>query len=336
MLDYIKSLTAERCISGDEGSIRKLIINILRSFPQRVDPLGNLLVKNSGFPPANKVAVFAHMDEVGLLITHVLDNGLLKFVPIGIDPAALFGRRVVIGENKTTGVIGAKVWHHLEKSEREAALKADNLFIDIGASSKEEALQAVNLGDGATFEEQLVQFGDGLLMSRALDNRVGCAILLELLRNNTTYEFTAAFTCGEESSLFGATVAANSIAPDIAVILETTTSGDVDGAPSDKVVCALNKGPVVSFADRGTLYDRELYALAMETAKENGIPVQTKEGVYGGNEARAVSRSGAGVRTIAISVPCRYLHSSSCVVSMQDVENTSKLVRALMPRLAML
>jgi endoglucanase len=123
------------------------------------------------------------MDEVGLLITSITSEGLLRFNPIGIDPIALFGRKVMIGKEKVTGVIGAKVWHHLEKSERETALKSEDLFIDIGATSREEAGLAVCLGDSATFCDPFHEFGDGLIISRALDNRIGCSILIDLLAN---------------------------------------------------------------------------------------------------------------------------------------------------------
>ena len=136
--------------------------------------------------------------------------------------------------------------------------------------------------------------------------------------------------------MFGATAAATATAPEIAIILETTTAGDIEGAPADKVVCALKKGPVVSFADKGTLYDRALYALAFNVAEERGIAIQTKEGVFGGNEARVVSRAGTGAQTMAVSVPCRYLHSASSVAAMQDILATKQLLWAVIDPLARL
>ncbi len=129
--------------------------------------------------------------------------------------------------------------------------------------------------------------------------------------------------------MFGAKAAGNALEPDIAVILETTTAGDVPKAMDDKVVCRLGKGPVVSFADKGTLYDRDLYHLAFEIADTHSIPVQTKEGIYGGNESRVVINAGRGARVLAVSVPCRYLHSASCVADMGDIENTSALIEKL-------
>lgn len=337
MQQLIKTLCAERGISGDEGRVRAVIEQRLTGKCElTVDSLGNLIAVKRGERPNKKIVLFAHMDEVGLLITAITGEGLLKFSPIGIDPRVLHGRRVRIGDAGIPGVVGAKAWHHLGEDEREAELKAEGLYIDIGASSKDEAASVVSLGDAACFDAPFCEFGEGLLLSRALDNRIGCALLIELLCSDCPWELTGVFTCGEESSLFGATAAANATAPEIAIILETTTAGDIEGAPADKVVCSLKKGPVVSFADKGTLYDRELYALAFNVAAERGIAAQTKEGIFGGNEARAVSRAGAGAQTMAISVPCRYLHSASCVAAMQDILATQQLILAVIDPLARL
>lgn len=337
MQQLIQALCAERGISGDEGRVRAVIEQRLSGrCDLTVDPLGNLIAVRRGERPNKKIVLFAHMDEVGMLVTAITGEGLLKFSPIGIDPRVLHGRRVRIGDAGILGVVGAKAWHHLEDDEREAELKADGLYIDIGASSKEEAASVVSLGDAACFDAPFCEFGEGLLLSRALDDRIGCALLIDLLCSDCPWELTGVFTCGEESSLFGAAAAANSCAPEIAIILETTTAGDIEGAPADKVVCSLKKGPVVSFADKGTLYDRTLYALAFNVAQERGIAIQTKEGVFGGNEARVVSRAGAGAKTMAISVPCRYLHSASCVAAMQDVMATKQLLLAVIDPLARL
>ncbi|WMJ83122.1 M42 family metallopeptidase [Oscillospiraceae bacterium LTW-04] len=337
MQQLIKALCAERGISGDEGRVRAVIEKQLSGkCALSVDPLGNLIAVKSGEKPQKKIVLFAHMDEVGILITAITGEGLLKFSPIGIDPRVLHGRRVRIGDAGILGVIGAKAWHHLDNDEREAELKAEGLYIDIGACSKEEAASVVSLGDAACFDAPFCEFGEGMLLSRALDDRVGCALLIDLLSSDCPWELTGVFTCGEESSMFGATAAANATAPEIAIILETTTAGDIEGAPADKVVCALKKGPVVSFADKGTLYDRELYTLAFNVAKERGIEIQTKEGIFGANEARVVSRAGTGAKTMAISVPCRYLHSASSVAAMQDVTATKQLLLAIIDPLARL
>lgn len=335
MLELIRALCNERGISGDESRVREHIAKELADCCSlTVDPLGNLIAVKPGKKPNQPIALFAHMDEVGMLVTRVTEEGLLKFSAIGIDPRVLHGRRVRVGAEELPGVIGGKVWHHLDEDERDGKLKTESLYIDIGAPGKFEAQAAVSPGDAITFDDPFTELGDGMLLSRALDDRVGCALLIDLLRSNCPWELTGVFTCGEESSLIGATAASYSVAPKLAVVLETTTAGDVEGAPADKVVCALHRGPVISFADKGTLYDRELVALAFDVAKQHNITAQTKEGVFGGNEARVISRAGAGVRTLAVSVPCRYLHSASCVAAYEDIENTKQLLPALIDALA--
>ena len=339
MIDLLKQLCRQNGVSGDEDAIRAFIREQAAPYADsiRTDALGNLIVFKKGRrSDGPKLLLCAHMDEVGLIVSYLTDGGLLKFHPIGIDPLVLHGRRVRVGEGGVPGVIGAKVWHHLDSSERDAALKSEGLAIDIGAATREEAAAVVSPGDAVTFDEPFCEFGEGMLLSRALDNRLGCVLLMRLLLSDCPWELTGVFTTGEESGLSGATAAAYATEPEISVILETTTAGDVDGAPADKVVCALGHGPVVSFADKGTLYDRGLFSLAFDTAKRLEIPVQTKEGVYGGNEARAVSRAGAGSRTLALSVPCRYLHSGSTVAALRDLENAERLLLALIGPLAAL
>lgn len=340
LTELIRSLCALRGVSGDEARVREFITRELSNggagLSLKTDPLGNLIVTKPGMESRQKIVLFAHMDEVGLIVSHITADGLLRFHPIGIDPLVLHGRRVRIGDGEVPGVIGAKAWHHLNTAERDAALKAEGLVIDVGACSREEAASVVSLGDTVTFDEPFCEFGEGMLLSRALDNRLGCALLLRLLLSDCPWALTGVFTTGEESGLSGATAAAHSTAPQIAVILETTTAGDVDGAPADKIVCSLGNGPVISFADKGTLYDRGLFRLAFDTAKRLSIPVQTKEGVYGGNEARAVSRAGEGARPLALSVPCRYLHSGSTVAAIRDIEDAERLLLALIGPLAAL
>ena len=334
---FVRALCDARGISGDEDAVRALLERELSGVCRlHTDALGNLIAEKPGRPARQKLVFFAHMDEVGLLVTRITEEGLLRFSPIGIDAAVLHGRRVRVGKNALCGVIGAKALHHLSADGRGKAPSAEDLFIDIGALTKGEAEAAVSPGDPVTCDDPFTELGDGFAAARALDDRLGCALLAQLLKSDCPIEMTGVFTCGEESSLFGATAAANATQPGIAVVLETTTAGDIDGAPAGKVVCALGKGPVVSFADRGTLYDRGLFAEAFAVAQENGIPVQTKEGIYGGNEGRVVGRAGKGARVCAVSVPCRYLHSASVVAKWSDAEDTARLLPLLAERFAKL
>lgn len=336
MLKLLETLCSLRGPSSDEGAVREFIRGRLTPVCDlSVDPVGNLIAVRRGLPrPKHKIALFAHMDEVGVMITRVTEEGLLKFSPIGIDPRVLHGRGVLIGEKGISGVIGGKAWHHLTAAERDAKPSCEGYWIDIGAANAEEARAVVSPGDTAVFDEPFRRLGGETVASRALDNRIGCAMLIRLLESDLPFAVTGCFTVCEESGLLGATAAAFSAAPEFAVILETTTAGDVDGAPEGKTVCRLGAGPVVSFADNGTLYDRALYRLAFDLAERNGVKIQTKEGVFGGNEARAVTRSRGGVRVLAQSVPCRYLHSASCVASLRDIEESERLLRVLLPALS--
>ena len=209
MIELIRELCEQRGISGDEKCVREAIKKHLEGKCElSVDALGNLIAVKKGIKPNKKIALFAHMDEVGMMVTHITGDGLIKFSPIGIDPRVLFGRRVKIGDNGISGVIGAKVWHHLDGDEREAELKSSKLYIDIGAANKDEAASVVSLGDSITFDEPFCEMGEGFLLSKALDDRLGCAVLIRLLLSDCPYELTGVFSCGEESSMFGATAAA--------------------------------------------------------------------------------------------------------------------------------
>lgn len=339
MLNRVEQLCALAGTSGDEGRVAAYILAQIGDKAEvSRDPLGNLIgVKRGKGRPKNKVMLCAHMDEVGLIVTGFTSDGMLRFDAVGgIDPRVVLGRQVAVGEAGLAGVIGAKAVHLLSDDERSSAPGFDKLFIDIGAVSEEDARDHVALGDRAVFVSDFIRFGDGLLKGKALDDRLGCAILLELIDGEPAYDFHFAFTVQEEVGLRGAKAAAYTIAPDMAVVLETTTAADIAGVEGAAQVCRLKGGPVISFMDRSTLYDRELYALAFDTAKTLGFAAQTKTMIAGGNDAGAVHVSGSGVRTAAISVPCRYLHSPSCVVNLGDVAHTAQLVEALLPRMQML
>jgi putative aminopeptidase FrvX len=334
MLTHIKELCALPGISGREDRVREAILAYLtahaRDFTYHIDPLGSLIVKKGQSP--EKIALYAHMDEVGMMITHITAEGLLGFSPMGMDARVLFGRRVRVGEDLLPGVIGGKAWHHMDSKEREAPLKTEQMAIDIGARDKDEALKYVRPGDMAVPDAPFVELGGGRIAARALDNRVGCALLCRLIAESE-HGFTAVFTVQEETGLNGAAAAANALGIPTALILETTTAGDLPDVEPHKQVCRLGAGPVLSFADKGAIYSRPLLETALTVAADRGIATQLKEGVFGGNDSRAVQRAGPGARVLAVSVPCRYLHSASCVADTADIEATYRLLYALLPAL---
>ena len=273
------------------------------------------------------------MDEVGFIITGVTADGFLRFDTLGgMDPKVLLGRRVLIGER--VGVIGCVPVHLLGASQRTLQPEISHMVIDIGAADRAEALSVVSLGDTAVFDSSFVRFGDRRLKGRAIDDRAGCAILMELLRREHRFGFTATFTVQEENGLVGAKAASFSVAPDAAIVLETTTAADVAGVSEENQVCRVGQGPVLSFMDRHTIYDRPFNELARKVAEEHEIPWQLKQMVAGGNNAGAIHASRGGVRTAALSVPCRYLHSATCVISEPDLEHTLALAEELVQAVA--
>lgn len=333
MRDRIEALCAIAGISGREDAVRDAIRSMIDGYCSwHIDPLGNLIAEKKGAKaPRKKLLLSAHMDEVGFIVTRVEENGLLRFAAVGgIDPRTAVGKPLLVGEGQTPGVIGTKAVHLQESEEKNKAPKLESLYIDIGADSAEQALALVRPGDMATYDVPFTALGDRRWMGRAIDDRAGCALLVELIRSELAYDCTFAFTVQEEIGCVGGGTAAYGIQPDFAIAVETTTAADIGGVTPEKRVCALGKGPVISYMDRGAIYDRAFYRFAGGLAEELHLPWQTKEGIYGGNEARSVQVAGAGCRVLAISLPCRYLHSPSCVMDSADATHTLALLRGIL------
>ncbi len=337
MIDLLKQLCALPGVSGDELRVMEYITERIKPYcDYKIDPLGNIIAHKKGANPAKtKLMLSAHMDEVGMIVAHITADGLLKPAMVGgIDPSVVAGRRVSVGEDGLVGILGLVPVHLLSADAREKSLKADALYIDIGATDKAEAESLVSLGDIVVFESHFTEFGEGKIMDKALDDRAGCALLIKLIESDLAYDCTFAFTVQEEVGCVGGRTAAYGVNPDIGIAVETTTAADIPTTPPHKQVCRLGGGPVISFMDGGTVYDRELYRCGMALGKSLGIPCQTKEGIYGGNESRSVQTSRDGTRVMAVSMPCRYLHSPSCMLDTEDMKQTYHLLRALIEELA--
>ena len=335
LTQLVKELAAINGASGDEKRVRDKIISLLPSDSKyTVDNLGNLIVEKKGKAvPAKKLMVAAHMDEVGFMVNHIDDDGSLSFVPVGgVLPYVVFGRQLAVNGN-VYGAVAGKPLHLLKDEEKTTQPKLSDLRIDIGAENKEEAEKLVSLGDYAYFTSEQSDFGDGFMSGKALDDRVGCAVMLQMINSELPYDVTFVFTVQEEVGTRGATAAAYTVNPDIAIVLETTTACDISGVKDEKRVCVLGNGAVISYMDRGTVYDRELYKLGFDTAKKIGVKCQTKTVVAGGNDSGAIHKAVGGVRTIAISVPCRYLHSPNCVIKESDLYDTAKLASTMIEAL---
>ncbi len=334
MKELLKELCLIDGISGDEGAVRDYIISKVKDYCQySVDDLGNLICFRKGRKsPKKKLMICAHMDEVGFMVTYIRSDGTLRFDCVGgIDPSVIIGRQVRVGKDRISGVIGSTAVHNLSREQREKAPSVDSLYIDIGAASKEEAEKHVSLGDCVYYDSEFTNLGEHCVKSKAIDDRAGCAIMIKLMQEKPDYDTYFVFNVQEEIGLRGSAVSSFSVAPDFAIVLEATTAADIDGVTGEKRVCELGRGPVVSFMDRRTIYDKELYRLAFDLAT-----CQTKTMIAGGNDAGAIHISGKGVRTISVSVPCRYLHSPSSVIDMSDLISSFKLVKNLSKRIPLL
>lgn len=335
----LKTLCELNGTSGREEAVREfLIAHLPKDASYTVDALGNLIVEKRGANRAkNKVMLASHMDEVGLIITYITEDGFLRFACVGgIDSRALFGKAVKVGEQGVSGVIGGKAVHQLIKDEKNTVPEAEDLLIDIGARTKAEAESLVSLGDNAYFDSEYIEFGDGFVKSKAIDDRAGNLIMLEMLQSDLPYDMTFCFTVQEEIGTRGAAAVTDTVAPDYAIVLESTTASDLPDVSGYRQVCKTGGGAVVGFMDRGTVYDKSLYDLAFRLAKENDIPCQTKTMVAGGNDASAIHKAAGGVKTVAVSVPCRYIHSASCVAKKEDIDSVARLARVLSETLATL
>ena len=332
MLNELKKLCLIDGISGDEGRVREYIISKIKDKCEySVDPMGNILAFKKGKnQPANKVMLSAHMDEVGFIVTYICDNGFLKFTNVGgIDSKVAVGRAVRVGENNINGVIGNKVTHLCHGDDGKTAPKLDKLYIDIGASSKEEAEKYVSIGDSVHFISDFVEFGEDKIKAKAIDDRFGCAIMLKMIDSELEYDTHFAFLVQEEVGCRGGAAAVFTIRPDYAIVLEATTASDISGVSDEDRVCVQGKGAVVSFMDRSTVYNRDLFKGAFALAKEKNIPIQPKTTVAGGNDASAIHKACSGVYTIAVSLPCRYIHSGTSVGDKKDMQACYDLALAL-------
>lgn len=331
--------------SGYEDEVRAYIKARLDEMGvvSETDTLGNLLVF---FEVENAKATLlyeAHMDEVGFMVRGIGEDGLLRFGCVGgIDPRVLCGKRVVMRgkeDKRLYGVIGSKPIHLQKGEERGRVTPLDQLYIDIGAKDKEDALTYIGKGDCGVFDSPFETFGEPLkYKAKAIDDRLGCAVLLYLIerivRENRKLPCSVVFSFGvrEEVGFSGARPATYRVRPTHAIALESTAVADIADVPEHAKVADQGKGGALSVADNGTLYDRGMLAFAQKIAGEQGIAVQLKRYVSGGNNAKHIQQSAGGCRVLALSVPTRYIHSAACVADSRDLDAIADLSFAMMAR----
>lgn len=340
---FLEKLSNARGVSGNETHVRALLAEQLQKYVDeyRVDALGNLIAcKAASAGLARKrnarwnVLLAAHMDEIGFLVTHIDRDGMLHFDKVGgIDDRILPSKAVLIGDARVRGVIGFKPRHRSTEAERKRVIAHHDLRIDIGASSREEAARVVSPGDYVTFDTTFSSIGENCVRGKALDDRVGCALLVELLRGAYPFDLYGAFTTQEEIGLRGARVAGYAVAPDVAIVLEATICDDSPKQREQSPTTRLGAGPALTLADRKHIADKRLVRLFQATAREQNIPLQFKQPLVGATDGGVLHRTRAGVPTVSISVPARYIHSPAALISLDDFANTLKLLRATLPKL---
>ncbi len=334
----LQELSDLRGVSGCERDVRAYISDQVRELAdeRRTDALGNLICLRRARRPVDgtplKVMVAAHMDEIGFLVTGINRDGTVRFGKVGgIDDRILLSKQVLIGDQKIPGVIGYRPIHLISAKDRQAAPDVSRAAIDIGSSSKTSTEARVSLGDQITFRTSFQTMEPGGLRcvsGKALDDRAGCAVLIDVLREDYAVDLYAVFTAQEEVGMRGARVAADAIRPDLAFVLEGTVCDDLPKEEDLSHVTEVGKGPAITFMDRSVVADRRLVDLLVRTAQANGIPYQFKKGVFGGTDAGAIQLSREGVPAVALAVPCRNIHAPVSILSLNDLDNATRLMVA--------
>ncbi len=352
-LSLLEQLSCTFGPSGCEDAVAEQIRSVIAPYCDEFlpDSMGGVIARirgtgeesGEGIAP-RRLMLSCHMDEVGFMVRSITEEGLLKISSMcGSDTRVLAGRRVLVGDEtrQVRGVFGVKPLHLIKSDDRGRAVDMDDMYVDIGASSREEAEKSVHTGDFGTFESDYVVFGQEgrYIKGKALDDRLGCAVLCSVMRQvyqadtRPGCDLYFAFTCREELGISGARTAAHKIDPDYAIVLEATAAGDIAGTSPYKQVAHLGRGGAVSLMDRSTIYDRPFTDWILETAREREIPCQIKQYVSGGNDAGHIHKSRAGIRCAAISAPARYIHTASNVVAKSDIAAIEQLVLAVIDRL---
>ncbi len=331
----LERLSNACAVSGDEGEVRKIVLEQVKPYADevKVDALGNVLATRRGQGEARlKVMLAAHMDEVGLMLTTDEGDGIYRFEQVGgLEPWNMVGKPVWIGKEHVPGVIGFKPIHLTDADERKRPVTLDGLRIDTGPAAAK-----VKVGDRAAFATSFARLGPSL-RGKALDNRLGVATLIELVRHAPPHiDLQAAFTVQEENGLRGARVAAYAFDPDLAIVLDSTPAYDQpnwDDSENTRYNTRLGYGPAIYIADGATLSDPRLVQHLVQTAEAVGIPYQIRQPGSGGTDAGAIHRQRAGIPSVSVSVPGRYHHSPAAIVRLSDWQHTLTLVAAALLRL---
>lgn len=337
MNELLQKLTEAVGVAGDEKEVRLLIRDLIKEHVDewQVDPMGNLIALKKGNGKSNlKVMLDAHMDEVGLIIKDVDGNGTYMFGGVGgLDDRVLLGKAVQVGKKKTPGVIGARPVHLLKSGEWTRTVPMDSMRIDIGASGKEAANGHAKAGDKVAFLTNYEEHGR-FAWGKAFDDRVGCALLIEMLKKGPfDFDLYCAFTVQEEVGLRGAITAAYQIKPDIALVLDCTPALDLPTTLDESPNVSLGQGPAIYVMDKGSIQSPRLVSYIIQTAQKHHIPYQIRRPGGGGTNTASIQRSAGGVMAATVSVPGRYLHAPISMINLEDYQHTLNLVEQFLREL---
>lgn len=337
-IELLRELSDAFGVSGFEDEVRELIAERIRPFVDeiRVDPLGNLIATRAG-RDERVLMLDAHTDEVGFLVKWIDDDGFLRLSPVGgWDERIIPGHRVVIrtrSGDRRHGVIGVAPPHILSSEERTRPIPMDKLFVDVGASSRDEAHElGIQIGDPLTIHYPFQEITKGYVTGKAFDDRAGCAILIEVAQRMAEEEWPMSvafsFSFGEELGLRGARTAAFSIDPDLALSVEGTIGANMPGVSPDNQPARVGSGPVVLIADRSIIVSPKVVRALEAAADAEAIHYQYKLPSFGGNDSGAIHLSRGGVLSGTVAVPCRFIHSPISTLRLNDMENTLRLIVA--------
>lgn len=325
--EFLKKLCNTISPSGREDNVRELIKNEIQMYADEIytDNLGSLIVHKKG--KGKKIMLAAHMDQIGLMINSIDENGFLKFSSVGgLIPFTLISQRVIF-ENDIVGVINSEI--NLETAQDLSKLTLDKLYIDIGATSKKEAEEKVKIGDTATFKGDYYE-NDEIIISNSLDDRIGCYILAETIKSkvDSDYDIYYAFTVQEEVGCRGAMTASYKIEPDIGIAFDITPAGDVPGTKNSNV--KLGKGTAIKLMDPSMITHPKLKDLMTSKAEENNIKYQYEIMHRGGTDSGYIHLSKSGVPSGVISIPTRNAHTACELINKSDVIESIKLLQIIL------
>jgi tetrahedral aminopeptidase len=342
-IEILRQLSDAFGVSGFEDEVRDQVSKLVSPFVDelRVDTLGNLFAVRKGKSDFT-LMLDAHMDEVGFILKWIEDSGYLRFAPLGgWDPRIIPGHRVEIllrsGE-KRCGVIGSAPPHILTEEERKKPIPIDSMFIDVGAASHQDALDmGFHIGDPLTIHYPFTELRKGYVTGKAFDDRAGCAVMIEtasrLAGKDLDINIVFSFVIGEEVGLRGARTSAYQIDPDLAIALEGTIGADMPGVPESCQPVRLGRGPAITVADNSIIVSRKLIKALESIAEEAAIPYQYKLPTYGGTDAGAIHTTKEGILAGVVSVPCRFIHSPTSTLRLNDFENTVRLMTGFIEHL---